>query len=526
MQRWRVLDALAGLLAFAVAAAFAELIAAVVTVVSPIVAVGDGVIRLAPAAAVHFATSTFGTYDKPVLLSVIVVITLVFGALVGMAARTRPMIATIGFTAWWAVCSIAVWADQTMVVAAGAVIGGAALAGCFALNQMLAARLPTERILVEPASQPTSANDPRQRTPSRRAFFTWAAASAGASAVAAAGAQRLGGRYVDVEAERRAIVLPAAQSPLRAVPPGAALDTPGLSPLITPNSEFYRIDTALSVPRVDLEKWRLRITGMVERPLELTYAELATMPIAEADVTLTCVSNEVGGKLLGNARWLGVPLPALLERAGVHAGATQIVGRSVDGFTAGFPTEVALDGRAAMVALAMNGQVLPTEHGFPARLVVPGLYGYVSATKWLTEIHLTTLEAFDAYWIPRGWSKLGPIKTQSRIDVPTRGRTIPAGRTPIAGVAWGGIRSISKVEVRVTATSTKDAPWMMARLGDPLSHSTWRQWVLEWDAQPGEYDITVCATDGDGETQTQDSAAPAPSGATGWHTIRIKVADR
>ena len=514
--RWRPLDALAGLLAFALAAAFAELIAAVVMVVSPHVAVGDGVIRLAPASAVHFATSSFGTYDKPLLLGVIVLITIVFGALVSVAARAWPSVATFGFALWWAVCSLAVWADQTAAIAAAAVIGAAAAAGWFALNQQLA-RVPTEATRVD------SANDPRQRTPSRRAFFTFAAASAGASALAIVGAQRLGGWYVDVEAERRAITLPVARAPLPAVAPSAALDTPGISPLITPNADFYRIDTALSVPRIDLEQWRLRITGMVERPQEFTYADLAAMPVIEADVTLTCVSNEIGGRLLGNARWLGIPLPALLERAGVKPGATQIVGRSVDGFTAGFPTEVALDGRTAMVALAMNGEVLPTEHGFPVRLVVPGLYGYVSATKWLAEIQLTTLEAFDPYWIPRGWSKLGPIKTQSRIDVPTQRKTIPAGRTPIAGVAWGGIRSISKVEVRVTSTNGTDGPWMMARLGDPLSQSTWRQWVLEWDAQPGEYDITVRATDGSGNTQTADHAAPAPSGATGWHGIRVKV---
>ena len=523
LPRWRSLDALAGLLAFAMAAAFAELIAALFIVVSPYIAVGDAVIRLAPVGAVRFAISTFGTYDKPVLLGVIALITLFFGALVGMAARTRPDVTTFGFALWWAVCSAAVWAGQTSAVAAATIIGAAGAAGWVVLNQMLA-RIPTDTRPVDASTDSMLANDPRRRTPDRRAFFAFAAASAGASVVAMVGARRLGGAYVDVEASRRSITLPSARLPLPAVPPSAALDTPGISPLITPNAEFYRIDTALSVPRVDIEQWRLRITGMVERPQEFTYAELAAMPVEEADVTLTCVSNEVGGRLLGNARWLGIPLPALLERAGVRAGATQIVGRSVDGFTAGFPTEVALDGRAAMVALAMNGEVLPTEHGFPVRLVVPGLYGYVSATKWLAEIQLTTLEAFDPYWIPRGWSRLGPIKTQSRIDVPLGRKTIVAGRTPIAGVAWGGIRSISKVEVRVVPANAKDdGPWLPARLGDALSQSTWRQWVVEWDALPGEYDITVRATDGTGVTQPADRVAPAPSGATGWHTVRVTV---
>lgn len=524
-MRLRPFDALAGLLAFALSVSLADLIAALMAVVSPRVAVGDAVIRLAPAAAVHFATRTFGTNDKPVLLATIVVITLVYGTLVGRVARQLPIVAQCAFALWWAVCAAAMWADQTLAPVAAVIPGVAAAAGWGALR-LLVMRIPAEAPPVESlgsAGLPVTPGDPRRRTPDRRAFLAFAAASAGTAAVAAVGSRWLAGRDVDVEAERRAVALPVAGSPLPPVPPTAGLDTPHISPLVTPNTDFYRIDTALSVPRVDLQTWRLRINGLVQRPQEFTYADLAAMPAQEADVTLACVSNEVGDKLVGNARWLGISLPMLLDLAGVQPDATQIVGRSVDGFTVGFPTEVALDGRASMVVLGMNGQPLPAKHGFPARLLVPGLYGYVSATKWLSQIQLTTLDAYDAYWVTRGWSKQAPIQTESRIDVPSSGKTLRAGRTLIAGVAWGGIRGISKVEVRVIPAGTTGDTWMTARLGDPLSQSTWRQWVIDWDAQPGEYEITVRATDGTGETQTEVRADPVPSGATGWHTVRVKV---
>jgi len=292
----------------------------------------------------------------------------------------------------------------------------------------------------------------------------------------------------------------------------------GLSPLITPNADFYRIDTALSVPRVDLEAWRLRIAGMVDRPFEVTHDDLLDMDLVERYVTLACVSNEVGGGLVGTAAWLGVPLAALLDRAGVQPGATQVVGRSVDGFTVGFPTDVVYDGREAMVAVGMNGEPLPLEHGFPARLVVAGLYGYVSATKWLTELELTTWESFDAYWVPRGWSKEGPIKTQARIDTPRAGQTVGPGERVVAGVAWAPNVGIERVEVQVD-----DEPWVEAELSEPLGDDAWRQWRVGWVATPGRHVIKVRATDRNGVTQTDASAPPAPDGATGWHTIRVLV---
>jgi DMSO/TMAO reductase YedYZ molybdopterin-dependent catalytic subunit len=302
------------------------------------------------------------------------------------------------------------------------------------------------------------------------------------------------------------------------VPGGADLGVEGVAPFVTPNSDFYRIDTALLVPQVRTEGWTLRVHGMVDRELELTFDELLARDLVEADVTLACVSNEVGGDLVGNARWLGARLDDLLREAGVQRGATQVVPRSADGFAAGFPTQVAMDGRDALVAVGMNGEPLPLEHGFPARLVVPGLYGYVSATKWLTEIELTRLGDFDSYWVRRGWAKEAPIKTQSRIDTPRSGASLRTGRVPVAGVAWAQSRGIRTVEVRVD-----DGPWRPARLGAGVGDDTWRQWVYDWDVHEGNHTLAVRATDGDGDTQTGEREAPIPSGATGWHTIEVSV---
>jgi DMSO/TMAO reductase YedYZ molybdopterin-dependent catalytic subunit len=305
------------------------------------------------------------------------------------------------------------------------------------------------------------------------------------------------------------------------IPAGAELSTPGLSPLVVPNDEFYRIDTALIVPSVDVDTWRLSIHGMVDRPITLSYADLGQLPLFEQYVTISCVSNEVGGNLVGNAKWTGVHLRDVLAMAGVQAGATQLVGRSADGWTAGMPTAWVMDSaREPMIALKMNDAPLPRVHGFPARLIIPGLYGYVSATKWLTDLELTTLEAFDGYWVPLGWAKEGPILTQSRIDVPKNGASVPAGRVPIAGVAWAPDRGIRKVEVAI------DGVWQEAQLSTPISAATWVQWLVAWDAEsagPGNHTIEVRATDGTGAVQTADRTPPAPDGARGHHAIRVSV---
>lgn len=292
----------------------------------------------------------------------------------------------------------------------------------------------------------------------------------------------------------------------------------GISPIVTPNSDFYRIDTAIVVPSVDVNSWELSISGMVDRPYTMNFAELVGMGLVETPVTLSCVSNRVGGYLVDNAVWRGVPLADVLNRAGVQRGATQIVGRSVDNWNSGFPTEYAFDGRVALVAVAMNGDPLPREHGFPVRLVIAGLYGYVSATKWLEEIRLTTWDGFDSYWVPRGWAKRGPIKTQSRIDVPRGGSRVRAGRVAIAGVAWAPTKSIEGVQVQVG-----NGPWVNADLSNNMSVNSWRQWVYAWDARPGNYQIRCRATDGTGYTQTSEIRPPAPDGATGWHAINVNV---
>ena len=291
----------------------------------------------------------------------------------------------------------------------------------------------------------------------------------------------------------------------------------GISSYITPSSDFYRIDTALVVPQVDPKGWKLKIGGLVDKPYELTLDEILAMDLVEHTVTLTCVSNPVGDEYVGNAVWHGVPLTTILDRAGIQSAGKQIVGVSVDGFDASFPTELAYDGRTALLAVGMNGEPLPVKHGFPARLVVAGLYGYVSAVKWLSEIKLADAN-HDSYWIPRGWSKLGPIKTQSRIDVPRGGR-VKAGQTAIGGVAWAPRKGIAMVEVQID-----DGAWETCTLGTTTSDETWVQWMHPWNATIGKHTVRVRATDKTGYTQSAKNVDPAPNGAEGQHTVSISVA--
>jgi len=349
-------------------------------------------------------------------------------------------------------------------------------------------------------------------TSSRRRFLAAGSIAAGTTAVAlggAAGIRRAGG-----PAGR--VALPAVSGTGTAAGRGLAL--PGLSPLITPTSAFYRIDEALVVPSVDAAGWRLKVTGMVGAPFELSHADLLAEPLVERDITLCCVSNDVGGRLVGTARWTGVRLADLLRRAGVDPAASQLVGRSVDGFTVGFPMAAALDGRQALVAVGMNGEPLLPKHGFPARLVVPGLYGFVSATKWLTELELTTWEAFDPYWVERGWSREAPVKVSSRIDVPRDYTRVAPGRQAIAGVAWAPTSGIAGVAFRVDGGA-----WQEARLGPSLGDDAWRQWTAEWDPSPGTYEIEVRAMTGDGQVQTDDRRSAFPDGASGLHRSHVRV---
>ena len=339
----------------------------------------------------------------------------------------------------------------------------------------------------------------------------------GAVGITATGAAKLLTEKAGVQIEKIKSILPKAVKLLPALPVDPALNTPGLSPLITPNADFFRIDTSFAVPTVSLTDWKLEIVGMVSNPITLTYEELILRPLIELDATIACVSNTIGGNLVGNARWLGVRLDELIREADPAPDADQIMGYSIDGFSAGFPTAV-LDGRDAMIAIAMNGEELSSEHGYPARIIVPGLYGYVSATKWLTRIELTRFDLKHGYWISRGWSERAPIKIASRIDTPNNGAQLPVAPVAIAGVAWAPNRGISKVEIR-----TDKQPWRTATLGPEIAQTSWRQWWIDWSPTQGEHSIAVRATDGDGQLQPEEFVPMEPNGTEGWHTINVDV---
>jgi DMSO/TMAO reductase YedYZ molybdopterin-dependent catalytic subunit len=497
----RRIGSLVGVLAAAVGLGVAELVAgAIPTGRSPVVAVADRVIELGPPSWERAVIRALGTADKPVLVLVVLVLTAVLGAAAGAFPRAAlPIVVVVA--AAGALAALAA-EDASWVHALPEVAGGVAAA--FTLRSM-------QRAVTDGTDSPLA-----PAAADRRRLLVAGTAAGSVAAIAATTGRLLQGR-VNATGSRRAVVLPRPTNPLPPAPAGADLGVPGVSPWVTPNRDFYRIDTALLVPQVETEGWTLRIDGMVAHPVELTYEQLLSKRIVEADVTLMCVSNEVGGDLIGNARWLGVPLADLLEEAGPSANADQIVGRSVDGFTTGFPLRAALDGRDALVAVGMNGEPLPLRHGFPARIVVAGLYGYVSATKWLRRIEVTRFDAYDPYWIERGWSREGPVKVGSRIDTP-RSRA-SAGTIPVGGVAWAQGRGVDRVEVRVD-----DGNWHDARLGAAAGNDTWRQWRWDWDARRGDHSLSVRATTVDGERQTEQKALPFPDGATGWHTIDVRVA--
>jgi DMSO/TMAO reductase YedYZ molybdopterin-dependent catalytic subunit len=494
-------------IAAGIALGVGELLAALFAAVpSPVAAVGRVVIDVAPRSVREGGIGAFGTADKPALLVGTVAVVLVLGGLVGLASRRRSLPAWVAFGGFGALGVIAAATDpMTSWPLAAAVAALAAAAGVEALRRL--------------HEEAPAAGTAGPLVDLERRRFLAVAVGGGALALTTGSLGRFLAQGGKAAAARARIVLRRPATPLPPPPVGLEGATPGLSPLYTPLDRFYRIDTALVVPDVDVASWRLAVGGMVDRPFSLSYDELASLPQVEADITLCCVSNEVGGRLIGNARWQGVLLQDLLDRAGVQAGASQLVGRSVDGFTVGFPTSVLADGRQALVALGMGGQPLPVRHGFPARLVVPGLYGYVSATKWLKELQLTTLDAFDAYWVPRGWAKEAPIKASARVDVPRAGQRLGAGRQAVAGVAWAPSKGVGTVEVQVD-----DGPWSPAELGPALSADTWRQWVWAWDAAPGSHVLRVRTVDSAGQEQETEVRPPAPDGSSGLHQIRVVVA--
>ncbi|MEU7484769.1 molybdopterin-dependent oxidoreductase [Streptomyces sp. NPDC042319] len=519
----RILAALGGLVAGYAALAVAELVSvAVRPAASPVTAVGGAVIDQTPAAVKDWAIRQFGTNDKLVLKLGILGVLAVLAAALGLLGLRYRRRASAGVLIFGIVGGAAATGRPD---AAGAVDAVPSLAGAVAGAAVLYVLLG--RLSAEGEAQGGSAagEAPEATAPGRRDFLV----AAGVVTAFSTGAGLWGWRLnasaaVDAEASRAAIRLPAPGSPAPRLPRGVDLKLPGLTPYRTPTRDFYRVDTALTVPRLDAGKWRLRIHGQgVRNPLTLDFDDLLRRRLIERDITMTCVSNEVGGPYVGSARWLGVPLAEVLREAGVRppsqgGRADQLVARSVDGMTLGTPVETVMDGRDAMLAVGMNGEPLPFEHGFPVRMLVPGLYGYVSACKWLQELELTTFAAYDTYWVERKWARKAPIKTASRIDTPRPFASLKAGTVVVAGVAWAQHKGIERVEVRVDGGG-----WQEAQLAAQGPVDTWRQWMWQWPAKPGTHTLHVRATDRTGATQTTARARPIPDGASGHHSVVVTV---
>jgi DMSO/TMAO reductase YedYZ molybdopterin-dependent catalytic subunit len=511
-----------GILAAAGGLAAGELWSGVVGGSSPVIVVGDRVIDGVPRGVKQFAIDTFGTNDKPALILGILMITALYAAFVGISTAKKfsnGLVGVAGFSA----------------VGAGAALSGRSPAIGDVFPILVAALVVVALLWVFLGRRSASLKPGMDR----RRFLTMSGLTATGAAVFGTVGRKLQGSP-EAAASRNAIVLPPATRTgasvlgsgaagsrtsttlAKAPAPGAssqpAFGLSGAEPYITPADKFYRIDTALVIPELDAKTWELSISGMVDKELRLTFDDLLKRPLIEHDCTLMCVSNEIGGNLVGNARWTGVRLADVLREAGVKKGADQVFVTSTDGFTAGFPIDVALDGREAMIAIAMNGQPLPFRHGFPARLVVPGIYGYVSAVKWLSDIKLTTFEEDQGYWIPRGWSTIAPVKLCSRIDVPTSSQKVKSGIVPIAGIAWAQHTGIGAVEVQID-----EGPWQECELAAEGTIDTWKQWKYAWQAKPGRYVVRARAIDLNGKVQIAERAPVAPDGATGYHTIGIEV---
>lgn len=485
--------ALAGVVAATAGLTAAEFAAALLRPESsPLVTIGGTVIDATPTPLKEYAVRTVGTYDKPLLLLGIAAALAAAAAVAGIVAARRR---TWGLIAMAALGGIGILAALSRPTARPFDALPAALAGAVAAAALafLIRRTVTE-------------------DRSRRAFLTATSAVAGGAALAGLSAVLLQrARGADAERTRADLLLPAPVSPA-----GPRVTSPGF---YTPVRDFYRVDTALTVPRVDVERWELRLHGLLGRPLRLGFDDLLRRGLIERDITLNCVSNEVGGAYIGTTRWLGVPLAPLLKEANPRAGADQVVARSVDGMTIGTPLETLLDGRDALLAVAMDGAPLPPEHGFPVRMLTPGLYGYAGSAKWLVELELTTFDAYDVYWVRRGWARRAPVKTASRIDVPAAFARVSPGDVTVAGVAWAQRRGISGVEVQVDG-----GLWERAELLPTPSPDTWVQWRHRWRATLGGHTLRVRAVDGRGDTQPERRVTPFPDGATGWHTLAVTVA--
>jgi DMSO/TMAO reductase YedYZ molybdopterin-dependent catalytic subunit len=551
---------IAGLLTAAVAVGVGQLAAAIIRPQgSPVAAVGSLAIDFTPPPVKDFAISAFGTHDKLVLVSGILVLLACFAAWLGTRAvrRFSSGVAGIALFAVVGLLSALTRPGATPLDALPTLLGAAA--GILALHRLVLAvhaaapPAPAPQTTAVPDTMPVPQATPVPQSPApgtgtgsvpppaspspsmgpppgpgyrpeppvpapdRRRFLVTGSAVAGAAVVAGLISRELTAGH-SVDRVRSALRVPRPARPAPPLPPGTDFRLPGLSPFVTPNGKFYRVDEALVLPQVPPSAWHLRIHGMVQKEIRISFRDLLKRPLIEDWITLCCVSNPVGGPYIGNAKWLGASLASLLREAGIRAGADQIVATSVDGFTSGTPIQAVMDGRDALLAIAMNGSPLPVEHGFPARMVVPGLYGYVSACKWVTDIEVTTFADNHAYWTTRGWDQQAPVKTESRIDIPTGEAPVRPGRVPVAGVAWAQHKGIDAVEVRVDG-----GPWQEAKLAAVPGIDTWRQWVFEWDATAGSHLLQARATDKTGYTQTGLQAPPPPNGASGYPAVSVTV---
>ncbi|BDE57044.1 molybdopterin-dependent oxidoreductase [Rhodococcus hoagii] len=501
--------ALSGILAAAVVLGIGQLVSVPIgPPSSPFFAVGSTTVDRSPAWAREFAITTFGTNDKPALFVGMTVLIVVLAAVAGMVERPRrpygsAILLVLGLVGVYAAVNRP---GATASYALPTIVG-------------VAAGIVTLRVLTTRAPVRTGSGNGAPGM-ARRRFLVLAATAAAVAAAAGATGRYLADRVAGAVRNRDGLALPTVPAADRApaLAPGTDVAVPGATPFVTRNGDFYRIDTALQVPMLTTDEWQLRIHGMVDREITLSWDDLIARTPIERAITLTCVSNEVGGELAGNATWVGYRIKDLLDEVGVAPDADMLLSTSADGFTVGTPVEVLRDGRDAILAVAMNGEPLPFEHGYPVRQVVPGLYGFVSATKWVVDWELTRFDRAEAYWTRRGWAAQAPIKTASRIDVPAAFGKIPSGPTIVAGTAWAQHRGIEKVEVRVD-----NGVWRTATLAPQYSIDTWRQWTWQWDAPPGVHSLQVRATDRAGNTQTEERAAPIPDGASGWHSRTVTV---
>jgi len=524
--------ALSGVISGLVFLATAELFALIFArSASPLLAVGGFVIDIVPQPFKEFAIATFGEYDKIALLVGLGLAVVIASAIAGILQLLRAPLGVIALVLAGVLSTAAIVtrAGVTPLAFLPPVLG--TIAGSVILvlltrrlvawraSAVPAAMIDRKGETAEAADADTAAADGKPaKAMGRRQFFILAGIASVAAVVVGIASRTVSMTVASVASIRDALTLPSPKSTVT-VPKGAELDIPGLTKLITPNKDFYRVDTALTVPTIDPETWRLVIDGMVDQRVEMSFQDILDMGLDEYAVTLTCVSNEVGGGLVGNAVWLGVPLRDVLKKAGVKSGADMVLSKSVDGYTASTPLSALTDDNLdAILAVGMNGEPLPLEHGFPVRMVVPGLYGYVSATKWLTELKVTTFDKDEAYWTPRGYSAEAPIKFASRVDTPKVGQAVDAGRIPIAGVAWAQTVGIERVEVRID-----EGDWMPATLSAPINENTWVQWFMEWDATPGTHYVAVRAINKNGDMQIEERAPIAPDGSSGWQRSLIRV---